>query len=375
MLESGFAQLPSGAQELAAKAAAERDRRRRAGVGQRERKAAALAEKAGRSLHRLLGKRRYPELRELMRRERLTVRDLLQPPKGLGASYEKLNGARKRKAVAFLRDAGVDLAQLTRIRDDYHRGIADALSATDERTTPGFHLESSLDTWRKLSPFHAAPLPWGVLDPDGDTGGWQVFRPPFFGFLFGFVPVRNSNFTVDRIHALDPPTALVGISVTMDDGDAGDFDYASGDGFSAIAFGFVPPATGLVEVLVDAQSVEGSHRLQTRDEWGWSNSSTGQTNYLLLDVLHPNVAEPSYAEMSRFSASTSEDHDYHRENLVRGQHYFAHLFSAGPVPAGQSVVVVVGTREFDISGTNDVEIHSKSDFRWFVNSVEVRISP
>ena len=45
------------------------------------------------------------------------------------------------------------------------------------------------------------------------------------------------------------------------------------------------------------------------------------------------------------------------------------------MPAGQQVVIEVGTRSFDFSGTNDVEIHSASHFEWFINSVEVRISP
>jgi hypothetical protein len=73
--------------------------------------------------------------------------------------------------------------------------------------------------------------------------------------------------------------------------------------------------------------------------------------------------------------NSNNDSSVRRENLTRGQHYFAHLFSAGPVPGGQSVAVTVGTRTFDISSTNDVEVHSRTDFQWFINSVEVRISP
>jgi len=106
----------------------------------------------------------------------------------------------------------------------------------------------------------------------------------------------------------------------------------------------VPPIAGLVEVLIDAQCVEATHRLRTTDEWGWSNSTTGQRNYLVLDVLHPNVAEPSYAEMSDFELQTDDDTSTERVNLTRGAHYFAQLFTAGPVPAGQSVVVCAGTR-------------------------------
>ena len=93
------------------------------------------------------------------------------------------------------------------------------------------------------------------------------------------------------------------------------------DAFSEIAFGFEAPVAGLVEVLIDAQSTIGTHDLRTEDEWGWSNSSTVQTNFLKLDVLHPNVPEPSYAEMSSFSFKTDDDHTVHREYLVRGQHY------------------------------------------------------
>jgi hypothetical protein len=80
--------------------------------------------------------------------------------------------------------------------------------------------------------------------------------------------------------------------------------------------------------------------------------------------------------MSAFSAEfDGDDSSHHEEHLTRGQHYFAQLFSAGPVLGGQSVVVTVGTRTFDISDANDVEIHSRSNFQWFINSVEVRIAP
>jgi hypothetical protein len=169
---------------------------------------------------------------------------------------------------------------------------------------------------------------------------------------------------------------LVGNVCTMDCGDAGDFDYASATAESQIAFGFEAPTTGLVEVLIDAQSTIGTHDLRMEDEWGWSESWTNQSNFLMMNVLHPNVPEPSLALMSAFHADfDGDDSTQHKENLTRGQHYFAQLFSSGPVPGGQSVVVTVGTRSFDISRANDVEVHSRSEFQWFINSVEVRISP
>jgi hypothetical protein len=374
MFSRNFSQLPADAQRLANAAAEKHEEWLQATTDDRSRKAAEIAANASDRLRRLLGPD-WADLRELMRRERLAVRDLLQPPQGLESSYEDVNEARRQKADAFLRSRKVSREELATIRTDYHAAIADVLSPSDKNITPGFHLHSNLDRWLSLSPFHQHALPWGAIDSSQDPHGWQIFQPPFFGFNFGFVPVHNDNFVVDRIHTLNPSVGDVGISITMDDGDAGDFDYASGDGFSEIAFGFVPPTAGLVEVLIDAQCVEATHRLRTTDEWGWSDSSTGQTNYLVLNVLHPNVSEPSYAVMSDFEVDTDDDTSVERENLTRGAHYFAQLFSAGPVPAGQSVVVCAGTRSFDLSGTNDVSIHSASDFRWFISSVEVRISP
>ena len=371
-----FSQFPAEARRSADAAAKDREKRVRKITEKRSSQAAKLSTKATDRLRRLLGDDNWADLRDLMRQERLTFRDLLQPPEGLTVSYDKLNNARKHKADAFLRSRDIRRDELAAIGTEYHEAIADVFTA-DGNISAGFHLSKNLDKWLSLSPFHDRALPWGVFDPDDSQGlhRWEVFRPPFFGFNFGFVPVHNDNFVVDRIHTLNPSVGDVGISITMENSDAGDFDYASGDGFSAVAFAFVPPTTGLVEVLIDAQCVEATHRLETEDEWGWSNSRTSQQNFLMLDVLHPNVAEPSYAQMSVLDEETDDDESFLQEKLTRGAHYFAQLFSAGPVPAGQSVVVCAGTRSFDKSGTNDVSIDSTSDFRWFISSVEVRVSP
>ncbi|MFC4019212.1 hypothetical protein ACFOW4_14860 [Micromonospora sp. GCM10011542] len=371
-----FRRFPAEAQRSADAAAEERDQRLRAITKKRSSKAAKLSANADHRLRRLLGDDNWADLRNLMRQERLTLRDLLQPPQGLTSSYGKLNKARKQRAEAFLRSRDIRRDAIAEIAKDYHDGLAEVFM-THDKISPGFHLSNNLDKWLRLSPFHDRALPWGIFEPDDSQGPhrWEVFRPPFFGFNFGFLPVHNDNFVVDRIHTLNPSVGDVGISITMDNSDAGSFDYASGDAFSAIAFAFVPPTTGLIEVLIDAQCVEATHRLETEDEWGWSNSHTGQSNSLMLDVLHPNVSEPSYAEMSVFNERTDDDESFLQEKLTRGAHYFAQLFSAGPVPAGQPVIVCAGTRSFDISGTNDVSIHSTSDFRWFISSVEVRVSP
>jgi hypothetical protein len=188
-------------------------------------------------------------------------------------------------------------------------------------------------------------------------------------------PVRSDDFVVDRFHTLDARAGLVEIQATMVCDDADDFSYASVDASTSVIVVFVAPVAGVVEVLIDAVNTLGTHDLRTQNEWGCSDSSTGQSNHLMLNVLHPNVVEPSYAEMSRFELDTDSDTTTHRENLIRGEHYYAHLFSAGSVNAGETLYICAGTRSFDLSGSNDVGIDSASHFQWFLNSVEVRIAP
>jgi hypothetical protein len=365
--------------ELAQKAFSDQEDRRRKANESRGQRADELTERLRGQLHDLLGAEKVAELREAMKRERLRFRDLFQPPTGLNLDYRNENKTRKRRLNALVRKLGTGPEKLREIGREYEKELREVLTDTDGKVVPGYNLQNNLEKWTNLSPLHKFPLPWGTLTPDDDPSDphrWFLFRPPFFGFLFRFVPQASDNFRVDRLLFLDPSSGLVGNEATMDCGDAGDFDYASATAEAQIAFGFEAPTTGLVEVLIDAQSTVGTHDLGMEDEWGWSESWTNQNNYLMINVLHPNVPEPSLSLMSNFYAEfDGDDSSAHRENLTRGQHYFAQLFSAGPVPGGQSVVVTVGTRTFDISAANDVEVHSKTNFQWFINSVEVRIAP
>ena len=74
-----FNRLPIVAQRSADAALEEREQRLRATTEDRNRKAADIAASASDRLRRLLGPDNYADLRELMDRERLAVRDLLQP--------------------------------------------------------------------------------------------------------------------------------------------------------------------------------------------------------------------------------------------------------------------------------------------------------
>jgi len=365
--------------ELAEKAAAQQEGRRRKALESRGNRLDELSETARRQLYDLLGARKSAELRDGIRRERLALRDLGQPPEGLERDYAKQRKASRRKVDTLVRKLGVDADKVRRIADRFHAGVDALRSDGDGKVVPGYDLPRHLAKWVDLSPLHVHPLPWGVLPPPDDPNDpnrWFLFRPPFFGFLFSFAPQATSAFVVDRLLFLDPSVGLVGNEATMDCTDPGDFGAASATAESQIAVPFVPPVAGVLEVLVDAQSTFATHHVEIDDDFGFSSAWAYQNNYLMMNVLHPNVVEPSLALMSTAGVDTDgDDETLDQQNLTRGQHYFAHLFSAGPVPAGQTVVVTVGTRSFDIAHANDMDLHSRSNFQWFINSVEVRVAP
>src|SRR5215212_523361 len=69
---------------------------------------------------------------------------------------------------------------------------------------------------------------------------------------------------------------------------------------------------------VEAQSELGLHALHTEDEWGWSSSKTGQENFLMMHVIHPNVTGPSFAQLSSFIVETDATTSVQRELFPRG---------------------------------------------------------
>jgi hypothetical protein len=373
--------------ELAEKSARQQEGRQRKADEARGAKLEVAREDHLRRLHDLLGARKSAELREATRHERLAFRDALQPPQGLSRDYEKQKRASRRRIQAVMRKLGAGPERVAKLRDKHATTLQGILADGKIDATPGFHLPSNLDEWTKLSPLNTLPLPWGIepLDDPDDPHRWFVETPPWFGFLFRFAVEGSSNFHAGRQHVLDPSAGLVGNEVTLDCNSADNSDESRATAETQIAFGFQPPVAGLIEVLVDAQCSIGRNHVSVEDEFGFSSAWAYQANYLMMNVLHPNVPEPSLAllsspwvmngEAAYAMVSDGDDYVLDRESLTRGQHYFAQLFSSGPVPAGQSVVVTVGTRSVDFGSVDDMEYHGRSNFQWFISSVQVRITP
>lgn len=319
----------------------------------------------------LLGAKGERELRQFLQAEDRAFRAKLQPPGGTRVDRSKVEAQRARRIDAFLKSLGTTPAALRKAglvaRDD----LRTLLDTQVDRRVAGFNLRDNLAKWKQLSKLNALSLPFDVEPMDG----WELVRPPYFGFLWRQTHSTARDFIISSDHELDPPAGLVGNSVTMSVPDLGSYDLGCGTVETMIGFGFRPTQTGLIEVLIEAQNARGVHDLKTENCFGFSDSRSYQWNSVFLEILHPNAPEQSHAEMSVFEKDTDDDGHWTFSNLTRGQSYYAHLLSSGPIAANEHVVVMIGTYTFFNSVVDDVKTSGTPAFRWFINSVQLRTAP
>ena len=347
------------------------DDRRRKGVE-------ALRVAFERDLRGVLDTEAQMDLHDAIGRERLAERDRSHPPLRSRTDDRGARRAAERRLDEVLTGRGTSRRQLRKLSTDLDARIAEVASGIDAGVSDGYHLERNLDKWLSLSSLHQAPLPWGVLTPQDDPEDphrWFVFRSPFFGFLFSSWSEGTDAFAVNRELYLEPHNGWVGNKLTLDctDGGFGEGMQARAD--AQIGFGFVPPITGLVEVIVDAQSTHGIHDVRMSDNFGFSSASAALRNYLTVSFLHPGAPENQLTPVAEAKVTSDGDDVSDRKELSKFQHYFADVVSAKPARANETIVIAVGTRSVDIAGAHRMDVRTVSDFGWFISSVEVRVVP
>jgi hypothetical protein len=314
-------------------------------------------ESAQRTLRDVIGEEHAYALRLRLSDLKAATCRRLEPPAGLDLDFTAVHRDRMAQASAFLRDRGVTEA---RIR---------AAAAGIPVPAPRHHL---VDVHHITKVVAADQVPPAVMDHITPSPGFTLVHPPYGGWQQGRNGWGLGGFTWITQLVTQPETGFVANEIFLFDGDASDVDQGQYQADSQIVFWFIPPGTGLVEAWVELQCGKARHEVRLEDEWGFSNSRTQQANYVMMHVLHPNVTGPSLSETSRFILDSAETGTNSREYVSPGNLAFHHLFSDGPVTAGQPVVIRVGTRSMDSSFTNDVEVYSTSTFRWFIRSVQLR---
>jgi hypothetical protein len=309
----------------------------------------AALEQRRKKLRSLLGAEHHFALQQFKRELRLEAIKQLRPPDGLGVSRAELVRARNRRVTNFLSKRGIKPEV---VRETVAHLLDEVSLRGDVATAGTIHL--------------------GQVELPPDPNPWVKFTPPFTGYAGGYSEVAV-GYQVGEQYLSDDVAGQVGLIVNLDDTNSDDDDSGAVYADTQVSFWFQAPIAGLVEVIIHAQCGEGRHELRVEDQWGFSDSSTSQRHFLMMQVYHPNVRHPSYSLASHFRYDGDHDGSFNQQRLLPGQDVSAVLVSDGAVRAGDLVMMSAGCRTEDQSNANDMEIHSKSTFVWFLKSVNVRI--
>ncbi|MBU5948431.1 hypothetical protein ACPCSL_34265 [Streptomyces griseoincarnatus] len=351
--------VPSSAYDMAQQIATEQAQQEEAAIKQRRESVSERFDVIRRRVRDLFDSDGYLRFRQFLRSEQLRVRELMLPPDGLTADSTAVQRDRHERAEAFLREHRVAPEEFRKLVDEHRNTMTELLhSPLVESTGTAYSASKFLE----------------LAEPKAEPRAFAI-RPPFDDWQRGwhFANLAGNGFTGDRFVTLVPRNGIVGQQVQLTNLDASDFDFAEAVSDAQIAFWFRPGMSGTVRMWIEAQCQLATHSLRTVDEWGFSESSTTQTNFHMMHVLHPNIAGPSFAATSDFIWRTDETEEVFRQFVPTGTTVISTLSSNGTIPANTPVAIRAGTRTIASSFTNDVEIHNTPDFRWVIRSISIQM--
>ncbi|HET7456498.1 MAG TPA: hypothetical protein VFJ74_02520 [Gemmatimonadaceae bacterium] len=335
-----------------------------------QRRVDAIAEDYRVHLREKLGERKYAGLRDYrneMRRAHAEHRGSSSSSTDERASAEQTAARARRRGqtLATLERLGIRAADLTRLAARARRRIA--------RLVPKREDEAAADGSDVGRLLRARDVPATVRE--GRKSPFTIVTPPYVA-----KGTWTDGWTTDEVHYsrtdhLDVATGLVGSKVNLDDPDASDFGFGWKERHTRLGFWYQMPATGLVDLWLEAQSGLSRHALRLYDEWGVSSASVYQVAYLTMQTVVGGKAETRRTtEVSSFGKDDETDGHWDVESLVDGHSYWTHFFSSTPHKPGTWIWIRVGAVSYNHVITNDVEVHSAIDFRWFLKSVQVGTS-
>lgn len=210
--------------------------------------------------------------------------------------------------------------------------------------------------------------------PPPERNPWQTFAPPFSGWQSGVGHGAVSGFRTNRVELLNPAAGHVGNILSVDCDAATDLDVGSIVADTQVAFWYHAPIAGLVEVVIEAVCGEARHELRVMDEWGVSDMSMAQLNFLMMHVIHPSVRAPTLGLVTELRHA-GDNSTFRDERPVASGTVIVtgSFFSDGPVAANEWVVVRAGCHSHNGAITNDMEVHSILTASWFLRRIFVRI--
>ena len=199
------------------------------------------------------------ELKSLRAKSRKELEKLLGPAairdlNAIRADRSKQKRSKRRKrALAVLSDAGVELAQVEGLRRPYLVAATDVLSgAADDHPT-------------------RAPA-------DGPCASrWVTYRAPFSGYSWSFEWSRSANPADPALtRYLDLQTGRIGSRIETEVSSAGDDDDLVADYYTGLNVWHTPLGTGPLEVILGFAFSTSTYSGTVKDEWGISDVTYSQ---------------------------------------------------------------------------------------------------
>jgi len=320
-------------------------------------------------IRRLVGEEKYERFRAEIDAENREKARIMLPPRGPQMSREelrKLQTQRKERGIALLRKLGVELSALKALNEAHRKSI--------EQFIPPSPMRDGQIVSLILPENVPEDIRLGATKAGAAAAAWSTYRPPYAGAAWSY-SWSSSGFGVSFDRFLGSNSGLVGSSTELTNGDAGDSDYASVDYRTSVGFWYQMPAAGLLDVWIEGQPAKNRHYISLSNEWGWSDSSVAQRNYLTLKGTAGNTSSGvSLAQMSSLTKSGYTDGYWDNQYLTIGATYWAHLYSDIAFAAGQWVYVEIGNHNWNYAYANDVSTFSSTDFRWYLKSVWIKPS-
>lgn len=182
-----------------------------------------------------------------MRTERLTLRELCEPPEGLTLDFSEANRARKERANAFLQGVGAPHELLKEIGCEFSKRLQEIMHVPTTTYSSGLTVTRLPDELRVNKKELLPPPP--PPPPPPDPHRFFVFRPPYDGWQTGWNPALETGaFRVAHEVFLKEWIGWVGHHVTLDIDSASDIDMACAVADTQVSFWFESPIPGHVEV-------------------------------------------------------------------------------------------------------------------------------
>jgi hypothetical protein len=305
----------------------------------------------------------YQAFRQKIRERALAICPLLIPtPEGekVRSEFERTCSAETRQ---FITSLGNDFKNVKNVQKKYEAQATLAVKKAMNTTESAPYVDVNSPDLEELT-----DTPWTFRTPPYDgASGYEL--KDYYGFGGHSDELAVSHFE-NASTAEIGCNSFIGIDYAYSEEDS----YCLTTAASDVWVSFLMPATGLVEVYVDLQSIETTYHGFIRDGFGFSDISVRQESKAYLEEIPPEGQPLERRYETLLDWGTDHERSWSGDVAWPGDYLYPHLFSMYSYAAGQWVMLKIGIEDKNYVKMNDMSCYSYLTNRWFVSKVALRSS-